>query len=476
MLAGRIEGLSGEFGPDVLVLMEASLYNKLRPKLSASLRVLEVPNAPFETLDAAAEPGRQEQPDASDIAYLQLTSDSTSESRAVAVTHANVLDNVAGIRAACDGGVEEYGFSWLPLYHDMGLAGAELFCVCNSYPLTLMTPYDFVKRPLRWPGSISDFKCTLSPAPNFGYDYCARMVSAEAAARLNLSSWRAAFTGAEPIRLDTLERFARLFSAAGFRPQSFLPCYGMAEVTCAVTIYDAVRAPSYLAVERNSIGVGQTAKILGEGRVAAKPSADFVLDREAVVVFSVGRALPKLDVAIADEQGVPINDEQRCGEITVKGDSVVKGYTDGGVRTIRGFQDGLIYTGDLGFILNGELYVVERLKNIIIRNGQNYFTSALEARLAKILDISPDQVVIFQTDIHDPDSEVVGVIEVRSKSEPVETPLQEAVLSNEIPVNRLIFTERGGIPRTTSGKKRHFLCRKLLTAGEIKILHEVRVQ
>jgi acyl-CoA synthetase (AMP-forming)/AMP-acid ligase II len=474
--AKLIKHLVAEYGPNTAAIIQERIYNNLQSELPQQLKQIIIPDAPLDVYEGHDTPSVQSYLDSNDIAYLQLTSASTGVSKAVAVTHVNVLENVRAIRRACRGREGESGCSWLPLYHDMGLVGGELFSLCNSYTYTLMTPFDFVKRPLRWVKAISKFACTLTAAPNFGYEYCARMVKEEEVAELDLSSLQLSFVGAEPIKYGTLKMFTDRFSPAGFRPQSFLPCYGMAETTCATTLSGAGQSPVYLAIEKNSVGAGQKVTVRNRLHLDSKEAPSIAMDTDTVFICNVGSAIDGLDISIINDQGTTISSELHCGEIAVRGASIVKGYTNNGLHSITGFQNDTVYTGDLGFVYNGELYVVERLKNIIIRNGESFATNALESQLAEMLQISSDQVAIFEMDILDSGTEIVGLIEMRLASSDLslfEASVRKTLRTIEIPIDRLIITRKREIPRTTSGKKRHFLCRRLLKEGKIPMLHEI---
>ncbi len=171
-----------------------------------------------------------------DIAFFQTTSSSTGDHKAVAIAHGNVLSNVHGIKAAVDMDETEKMISWLPLFHDMGLVGAVLFSLCHGYPLHLMTPTQFIKRPLLWLRGISDARCTITTAPNFGYDYCCRLISDKDAGALDLSCVKHFFIGAEPIRESTIRDFCSKFAAAGVGHDQVRPAYGLAESTIITTI------------------------------------------------------------------------------------------------------------------------------------------------------------------------------------------------------------------------------------------------
>jgi acyl-CoA synthetase (AMP-forming)/AMP-acid ligase II len=466
----RIAGLRAALGARAVLLLQAETAAEEDPAAAVPIPTVTVPDDPFSALspEAAPPPSARVVPD--DIAYLQGTSAATGKGKLVAITHRNVRAAVDGIRTGSRATPEETVVSWLPLYHDMGLVGCQLFALWHGYDLFLLSPFDFLKRPLRWLRTISRQRGTLSPAPDFGYSYSARLVSDHEASVLDLSSWRVACTGAEPVRLSTVKEFCRRFRASGFRPEALLPCYGLAEATLGVTFFDATAVPKYVHVRRIPAGLGGTVEILG----AATMSDPSPQPASGAVSFSVGRPLPSLEVWLADEDGRRLEGEVRLGEVVVRGDSVSPGYLTGG-RSLTSFADGLA-TGDLGFLFEGELYILDRLKNIIIRNGENHLASTLEEQVARRLGIPHEAVAVFESSILGVESEIVAVVESQPRTDlpAVLDRLAEAqLLADDVTIDRLLLTPVRTIPRTTSGKKRHFLCRNLLAQGALPVLREI---
>ncbi|HEU4535413.1 MAG TPA: fatty acyl-AMP ligase, partial [Polyangiaceae bacterium] len=336
-------------------------------------------------------------PDA--LAFLQYTSGSTGTPKGVMLTHGNLLANEASIERVFGLGRDSVGVGWLPLYHDMGLIGNVLQTVYVGFHCVLMSPLDFLQRPMRWLEAIARFGGTTSGAPNFAYDLCARKAGPGGAAALgglDLSTWSVAFCGAEPVRRETLERFARAFAPAGFRREAFLPCYGLAEATLIVS---GKAAGADYRVERLD------AKALEEGR--AEPAAPAGGGREPG--GEEGRAEPAAPAGGTRELvscGGPVEGtlalvvdpatrrpcaEGRVGEIWVAGPHVAVGYWGDAEKSAQTFGAELaegsaaapagtrfLRTGDLGFVRGGEIYVSGRSKDLIIVRGRNYYPQDVE--------------------------------------------------------------------------------------------------
>jgi acyl-CoA synthetase (AMP-forming)/AMP-acid ligase II len=285
----------------------------------------------------------------SSVAFLQYTSGSTRTPRGVVVTHGNLLENSALIQRALGVSESTRSVSWLPLYHDMGLIGGIVQPVYTGCSQVLMSPLDFLQRPLRWLRAIARYQATASGGPNFGYELCVRKSTPEERAALDLSSWELAFDGAEPVRPDTLARFAEAFAVSGFRPQAFFPCYGLAEATLFVS-------------GGHVDGTDPAAKIASCGRVAAHTN-----------------------VAIVDpERWVPLAPGE-VGEIWISGPSVAAGYWANPGESLRTFgatlasgEGRFLRTGDLGFLRDGQLFVTGRLKDLIIIRGRNHYPQDIE--------------------------------------------------------------------------------------------------
>ncbi|MGH9362673.1 MAG: fatty acyl-AMP ligase, partial [Thermoanaerobaculia bacterium] len=289
------------------------------------------------------------------------------------VTHGNLLHNEAMIAAAFGQSASSVIVGWLPLYHDMGLIGNVLQPLFVGATCILMSPTDFLQQPWRWLDAISRYRASTSGGPNFAYELCVQKIGAEQRAGLDLSSWEVAFNGAEPVRHDTMERFARAFSPCGFRREAFYPCYGLAEATLFVSGGGKGRAPLVMAVESPALERHQVA-----------PAAPESPSGRALV--GCGRPWMGQEVAIVDPES-----HRRCapgqvGEIWVAGPSVAAGYWRQPEATEQDFRARLadtgegpfLRTGDLGFVHAGELFVAGRLKDLIILRGRNLYPQDIE--------------------------------------------------------------------------------------------------
>ncbi len=291
------------------------------------------------------------------IAFLQYSSGSTALPKGVMLSHGNLLHNQRIIHHAFDNTEQASAVSWLPLYHDMGLIGSVIQPLYLGNRCIMMSPVDFLQRPARWLQAISRYGASTSGGPNFAYDLCVRRVDEEQRAGLDLSGWRVAFNGAEPIRRETIEQFVAAFAPRGFRREAFYPCYGLAETTLFVTGNVRDRAPVYRALDDGA---------LRRNRVVAAPDENSA--RRTLV--SSGRPRPESRVLIVDpDTRVPCTAEQ-VGEIWVAAPNVGQGYWDQpelsqatfGARLAGSDEGPFLRTGDLGFMSDGELFVTGRLK------------------------------------------------------------------------------------------------------------------
>lgn len=307
------------------------------------------------------------------LAFLQYTSGSTSAPKGVMVSHRNIMENSRLIQHAFQHTEESRGVIWLPPYHDMGLIGGIIQPLFAGFPAMLMSPESFLQQPLRWLQAISRSRATTSGGPNFAYELCLEKIALEERPSLELSSWRIAFNGAEPIRADTMSRFAEAFAPCGFRNEAFFPCYGLAEATLIVTGGDAAAAPVVRPVQRDALTRNQA-------RDAAPD------DQAAHPLIGVGRPMPEHALVIAHPETQSACAEGEIGEIWVAGPSVTQGYWHRQEQTEATFHayradtgDGpFLRTGDLGCLHQGELFVTGRMKDLIIIRGRNYAPQDIE--------------------------------------------------------------------------------------------------
>lgn len=404
----------------------------------------------------------------SDIAFLQYTSGSTTTPKGVMVSHQNLMQNLAFIEKAMGLSGSSNTVFWLPPYHDMGLIGGILQAIFTGYPVTLMPHLLFLQRPYRWLQAISKYRATTSGGPHFAYELCLRKVRPEQRDDLDLSSWEVAFNGAEPIFHQTLDEFAAYFAPCGFRKEAFFPCYGLAESTLMVSGGPRLRLPKTLHLDKS--GIEENKVILREDS-----------DSNVLTYVGCGRDTGEQNIQI-------VNPETKCpcatgeiGEIWLQGPFVAKGYWNNPGETEAAFQAMLmpeskgpfLRTGDLGFSHQGELYITGRIKNLLIIAGKNHYAHDIE-RTAESSHpaIQPAGCAVFS--ISEPGFEKVIILaevqpkQVSSAGEVI-TKIRKAVNEqHDIPVADVKLILPGGLPKTTSGKTRHFLCRKQYLTGTLK--------
>ncbi len=427
------------------------------PHVTAPRQRARMGTAPWAPSSLPAAPG--------DVAFLQMTSASTGDPKLVAISHENVLANLASIRAGLGLTSADRAVSWLPMHHDMGLVGMILVSLVEGIPLALMSPEFFIRRPSRWLRALSDFGGTFTASPNFGYDHAHRLTSDAELDGVDLRSLRAAVVGAEPVRLATLTAFAERFASRGFQRESFVPAYGMAESTLASSMTRPGTVPRYVLVEPRALAVGSTVNIVGGGRLGDGAP----VPERAVAVFSTGRPLEGIELSLRGDDNRPVAGDGVLGEIVVRGASVSTGYLDPESGHPVPFPGRTFHTGDLGFVQDGDLFILERKKQVIIRNGQNYLASLLEEQVARILRLSAHEIMVLDTDIHDPGSKIVAVAENVKRPESLVADQVLSLRSLEPPIDEVLFAPARVIPRTTSGKKRYHVCRQRLSARSLAI-------
>ena len=406
----------------------------LRPFLHQAFQSLDSPVvilAAEDLLEHDADDDPLEQP--TETAFIQYTSGTTGASRGVCVTHANILNNLNIIASRFGHSTDSRGVIWLPPYHDMGLIGGILQPLFAHFPVTLFPPLAFAQRPVRWLKMISRIRATTSGGPNFAYDSCVERALRHADDTIDLSSWRVAFNGAEPLHVATLERFAQAFRPFGFRRIAFYPCYGLAEATLFVS------GGHLKDTEWQSVSCG------------APDAHHTVQIREA----DSQTALP----------------EGSIGEICVSGPSVTPGYWDGASRSVKR-REGELRTGDLGFLRGGELHITGRIKDLIIIRGRNLAPADLERAIADEINLSVlDSCVAFSV-VLDTREQLIVLIELSGRtrrtldlSAAVERVRARITSSFGIEPFDLLFVESGALSRTTSGKIKRVECReRYLTA------------
>jgi acyl carrier protein len=396
-----------------------------------------------------------------DIAFLQYTSGSTGNPKGVILSHADLLASIRAMGEAIEAGPNDVFVSWLPLYHDMGLIGAWLGSLYHGIPLVIMSPLDFLARPLRWLQAIDRYRGTLSASPNFGYELCLKRVDDEALARLDLRSWRAAFNGAEPVSPATLDRFSARFARAGFRPQAAMPVYGLAEAALGLAFPPVGREPRIDRVDRDALSKH------GEARPASPEAAD------ALRFPSCGRVLPGYRVRIVDPAGQQLQ-ARRQGRIEFNGPSATRGYFNNPEATRR-LRDGeWLDTGDLGYLADDELYLTGRVKDLIVRAGRNLYPQELEAAVGDIPGIRKGCVAVFGSpDPADGTERLVVMAETRLADETQGEQLRRRILAIAsdlvgTPPEVIQLVPPHTVLKTSSGKIRRHANREAFEEGRIE--------
>ncbi|MGQ0637352.1 MAG: fatty acyl-AMP ligase [Planctomycetaceae bacterium] len=437
------------------------------------------------------------------LALLQYTSGSTGVPQGVCVTHGNLLHNCAAIQqafghgfwtladswtsaplderdASTQGGLFRRmarrpgtGVSWLPFYHDMGLIGNIVEPLYADIPVYLLSPFEFVRRPARWLQAITRYRAHTSGGPNFAYEMCVDRITAEQKKSLDLSDWDVAYVGAEPISPATLDRFYEAFAECGFRREAFYPCYGLAESTLFVTGGVKSQAPVVRTFAPDELAFHSGPTGSAEQRVGAGEA------HNAHPLVGCGRTWPEIKVAIIDPATGVERPAGQVGEIWVKSPSVAQGYwncpeetaaTFGARRADTG-QGPYLRTGDLGCLVEGELFVTGRLKDVIIIRGRNYFPEDIEATVRGVHAAfqSPNRGAALGCDESGVERLIVlQEIDRRSRALDVRLLKQEirraVALEHELQVDEIVFVRNDSLPRTSSGKIRRRECRRLFLA------------
>jgi natural product biosynthesis luciferase-like monooxygenase protein len=410
-----------------------------------------------------------------DVTFLQYTSGSTASPRGVMVSHANLMHNLEAMREACEHSEDTVLVSWLPIYHDMGLIGNVLSAIYVGGHCILMSPTSFIQQPVRWLDAVSRYQGTFCAAPNFAYDLCVEKVTAEQKAALDLSSWKVAVNGAEPVRPGTGEKFLRAFEAVGFREGVFRPSYGLAEATLVVSCSRKGEAGSNMSFDASS---------LEQHRVVQTSMPGGKTQR---VLVSCGQGLQDQKIAIVDPESLRRCPPDQVGEIWVAGPSVCQGYwrkpelSDSVFRAYtRDAGEGpFLRTGDLGFLHEGELYIAGRLKDLILVHGRNHYPQDIELTVERShgairrgcgaafsVEFGGEEHLVIVCEIKR--SEAGGVDLGR-----VADGIRAAVAENhELEIFAIEFVKSGSIAKTSSGKLQRDVCRRNFLSCKLERLQE----
>ncbi len=416
---------------------------------------------------------------ANNLAFLQYTSGSTGRPKGVMVSHGNLMANSVTINHCFQNERKHTAVSWLPPYHDLGLIGCIVQPMYVGLSMYLMAPVTFLQRPYRWLQAISRYRGVTNGGPNFAYDLCVDRITPEQKANLDLSCWELAFSGAEPVRAKTIERFSEYFRDCGFRTAAFYPSYGMAESTLLITAGDKHQEPITVSFDNQK---------LEENLAVATSNAE-----NKTILVSSGRNLPGQRLVIVNPQTLTKCSEVEIGEIWVKSDSIAQGYWGLDQLTTASFnavladtqESGWLRTGDLGFLQAGELFVTGRLKDLIIIRGRNYYPQDIELTLDLAHEaIRAGNVAAFAVEVAGEEKLVVTAELKRTylrklDVDEVTKAIRQAIAQNhELQIHAIVLLKTGSIPKTSSGKIQRHACKagyldgSLNAVGEYKSLAE----
>ncbi len=395
-----------------------------------------------------------------ELALLQYTSGSTGDPKGVTLTHRQLLANVAAMGRAAEVGSSDVFVSWLPLYHDMGLIGAWHAPLVFGIPLVVLSPLTFLARPATWLEAVTKEAATLSAAPNFAFQACTERVTDEELSRLDLSSWRVAFNGSEPVSAHVVDAFVERFGPRGFRREAMCPAYGLAEVGVGVSFTPLGRGPQVDTVAR--VTLSRT------GRAVPVPPGS----ADALATVSCGVPLPGYEVKVAGGRGEELPDRHE-GAVFCRGPSATRGYFANAAATRALWHRGWLRTGDLGYVAGGQLYLTGREKDLVIRAGRNLHPEELESALGELDGVHRGGVAVFaaadprrgterltvavETDVDGPERRDDLAARVRSV----------AVDLLGTPPDEIVLVAPGSLPRTPSGKLRRAATRQAYEAGAL---------
>ncbi len=421
-------------------------------------------------------------PERTDLAFLQYTSGSTSDPRGVMVSHRNLLTNLEAIREGFGLSVAsatdepQRGVFWLPAFHDMGLIGAILTPIYVGATSHLMSPATFLRRPMVWLEEIARVRAHISGAPNFAYRLCAEKAAGVAVGELDLSSWRLAFCGAEPIDAAVLDGFAEAFQPHGFSDEAFYPCYGLAETTLLAAGGRGPAKPHVLRAERRALESNRC-EVLQNGAADGRR------------IVACGGALEGHELVIADPATRTPLPTKAIGEVWVRGGSVARGYwgheetnTDTFAATLDGDTRTFLRTGDLGFLEDDRLYVVGRLKDVVIVRGRNHYPQDIEETAVSAHE-AVDTGAVFSVEHEEGgtlNEELVAVHQIDRKFRKedlsaVAQQVRSAIAErHEVEPLAVVLIQPASLPTTSSGKVQRSKCREMYLAGELKVLAEWR--
>ena len=438
------------------MLITVSEAKPLARLLQAQVESLRMVVTALELSGAGRSLGIPRKPE--DIALLQYTSGSTGNPKGTVLTHANLLANIRAMGQAVQASSTDVFVSWLPLYHDMGLIGAWLGSLYHAFPLVVMSPLTFLARPERWLWTIHKHRGTLSASPNFGFELCLRKIPDTALAGLDLSSWRMAFNGAEPVSPETIAHFAQRFGNYGLRPEVIAPVYGLAECSVGLAFPPPGRGPLIDCIRRDRFMRS------GYAEVAERDEADVLR------IVACGRPLPGHEVRIVDATGRELG-ERVEGHLEFRGPSATGGYFRSPEQTRLLFHGEWLDSGDFAYLAGGDIYLTGRAKDLIIRAGRNIYPYELEDAVGNIPGIRKGCVAVFGSpDAATGTERLVVLAETRETSpaqlEALRGKINELTLDiMGMPADNIVFAPLHSVLKTSSGKIRRAACRELFEKG-----------
>jgi acyl-CoA synthetase (AMP-forming)/AMP-acid ligase II len=449
-------------------LVTTSKIKRLLGTVQAACPALEQVVA-IEGIRESTEPLKAEKITLEDPAFLQFTSGSTSRPKGVTLTHGNLAANIQcimvdGLRMVPD----DIAVSWLPLYHDMGLIGFVLAPIFHTVPVVFLPPLLFLKRPITWFQAFTKVSGSTAYAPNFAYALCVKRIKAVDLEGLDVSRWRVAGCGAEPIRPETLEAFADTFAKIGFKKEALLPSYGMAESSLAISFTELHEGMKTLSLHGPDLWEKGVVRTVPEG------------DEDAVRLVSCGKEFPLHQVRIFapdDATSATPLAEDTVGELRISGPSVMRGYWEDAERTKETFAGPFLRTGDLGFLHEGHVFICGRSKEVVIVNGRNYYPQDMEWEASKVPGVRKGNVVAFgardPSGIERDRERVVIAFEVQDAERlghasallgEVRKAVQEGM---GLTLDDVVALPPGALPKTSSGKLQRAKTRELYETGEL---------